>query len=356
MKRVEELTLRWLDGQAAAAERDELARLVEADPEARRIHVGLVEIEVTLRARRPVPGVASGVMEQVGRERTDRAVRQIMRQVSSMTPIARGPRARPTRGWRPVVVALAFASAAAAAVAVVGVGAFRAGAPTTASAPPPGKPPAPAAGRAPAGAPPAVGRTVPDFAPVATLEETAPPPVPADPSEPIALVSHDFEAGTLPESFIDGHLAQGSCAPGSLYCALGTLSPFDASRNTVTIEQLKPPLVRFAPKHVLVFDYWVGADAPQIRVQMWVRARKQNYAVFLRDIVREQWGRAEIRFEDLRNYGNRVGMLPGDGVTNIMITAGRMGGAPFYVDNLKVLAYPEDSSLPVTSGALSLSR
>src|SRR5687767_11637113 len=89
--RVEELTLRFLDGEAAAAERDELAALVEADAGARRIHLGLIQVEVALRGGRPAE-MAPAVMEQIARERADRAVRGVMIHVSTMTPIRRGPR------------------------------------------------------------------------------------------------------------------------------------------------------------------------------------------------------------------------------------------------------------------------
>jgi len=73
-ERVEELTVRFLDGQADAAEREELANLIEGDAGARAIHLGLIEVEVVLRGGRPAE-VAPAVMEQIARERADRAVK-----------------------------------------------------------------------------------------------------------------------------------------------------------------------------------------------------------------------------------------------------------------------------------------
>jgi hypothetical protein len=331
--RVEELTLAILDGTAEAGAGEELARLVAKDAEAHQMHLSLIELEVALRGRRPQP-VAEAVMARIQRERTERAVRGVMSQVSSMTPLARGPRARRVTPNR---IARAALRGATAVVAVVGGlllvdrGLRDEGGPTLPRFdPPPSRPAPPVAAR-----PAATGEP--------SLEVSGP-----DPAE---VLSHDFEDGALSPVFIDGHLVDEHCAPGSRYCALGTMSPYDASHNTVTIERYKPPVLSYAPNQVLSFDYWVGTDGSALRVQLWVPARKENFAVFLEDLVTERWGHAEIRLGELRSYKNRNRLTSGDAVGNIMITAGRMGGAPFYVDNLRVLAYPPEASLPPTSAA-----
>jgi hypothetical protein len=353
MIRVEELTLRWLDGEADPGERDELARLVESDAEARRLHLTLVDVEVALRRRRPVEvSAAAAVMERIGRERADRAVWTVMSHLSSIKPVTRGPRATPARGRRGLAVGalVGLASVAAAFVGLRVVQSWDTGTVEAPAARPLAEEPVVVARRAD---PPVAARAVPSFA---TAPEAASSAGSAPAEGAIEVLAFDFESGEQPESFIDGHVVPGACGPGSQFCALGTSSEFDPGRNTVTVEQVQRPLFSFAPNQVLSFDYWVGGDAPHIRVQLWVRSRKENFAVHLRDIARDRWGHAEIRLTDLRTYGSRRGLTEGDGIGNIMLTAGRLGGAPFYVDNLRVMAYPARTALPVTSSVVPAAR
>ncbi len=51
MKRVEELTLKWIDGDMLPDEADELDRLLAGDPLARRVHVECCDLEAALRSR-----------------------------------------------------------------------------------------------------------------------------------------------------------------------------------------------------------------------------------------------------------------------------------------------------------------
>jgi anti-sigma factor RsiW len=89
MNRVEELTLRLVDGQITSAEREELARLVTGDREARRAHLALMTIEATLRGRGRVE-VSDQVMSRIDEERTSRIVRVVMGEPT---------RARPKSWW-----------------------------------------------------------------------------------------------------------------------------------------------------------------------------------------------------------------------------------------------------------------
>jgi hypothetical protein len=215
---------------------------------------------------------------------------------------------------------------------------------------------APVEARAPATEP---ARARPPALAVETPTEGAPPLVveePSPPWRPTEVIGFDFEDGALPPSFIDGHVVAGACAPGSQFCALGTLSPYDASRNSVTVQRIKPALFEIGAGQVLSFDYWAGADASSIRIQLWVPSRRENFALVLRELVRERWAHVELRLGDLRGHRWKRALTAGDGVGNIMITAGRMGGAPFYVDNLKVVAYSPEAALPATSASRSLAR
>jgi hypothetical protein len=324
--RVEELTLRFLDGEADAAEREELAALVETDAVARQVHLRLIEVEVALRGGRPAQ-VAPQVLEEIARDRADRAVRGVMQQVSSMTPLTRGPRAS-RRRWPAVMLALA--SVAAVLAVVWG---WHAIAPTTATAPtrPPRRPVA----------------ARPDF--------TRPRPAETVPGgEPTIVLAQDFEGRDRSEGVVDGRRVEGPCARGSELCLVGTGSEFDPASNTVTLERFNPPLFSYAPQQVLSFDYRVGADVSAMRIQLWSRDRHANFAVFLQGLVRLRWAHAQVRLQDLRGYGGKGALLPGDGISNVMLTAGKMGGDPFHVDNLRVLEYPEDASLPTTSVAIPL--
>ncbi|MBI2479933.1 MAG: FecR domain-containing protein [Planctomycetia bacterium] len=51
MKRVEELTLQWIDGVISQADAGELYRLLDVDPAARQVHVECCELEAALRSR-----------------------------------------------------------------------------------------------------------------------------------------------------------------------------------------------------------------------------------------------------------------------------------------------------------------
>jgi len=318
--RVEELTVRFLDGEAAPAERDELAALVEADAEARRVHLGLVEIEVALRGGRPAE-VAPAVMEQIARERADRAVRGVMSALSSVPPPARGPRGTSLRRW-----------AAALALAVAGLAALwwsRSPAPPAASAPP---------------RPRVMGRA----------ETPARSSVRTEPAGIITVLALDFEDDELPGALIDGERSEGPCAPGSQRCLAGTESQYARDHDAITLERHRPPLFSYAPGQVLSFDYSVGAAARSVRLQVWSGDRHANFTVELEDVIREHWAHAEIRLLDLRGYGGRGPLESGDAVNNLMFLAGRRDGAPFALDNLKVAEYPQGASLPATSAALPL--
>jgi hypothetical protein len=108
--RVEELTLRLIDGQIAGDQREELVRLVTTDGEARRVHLALLTIEATLRGHRRVE-VSDDVMTRIDDERTSRIVRVVMGELDGR------PAPRPRLGWwRVGAIALLLMVSAAAAV------------------------------------------------------------------------------------------------------------------------------------------------------------------------------------------------------------------------------------------------
>jgi hypothetical protein len=328
MTRVEELTAAWLDGLASQAEQQELEGLIAAEPQARQIHLSLVDLEVVLRGARPPSAVVDEVMNQIEGQRTERAVRQVMQHVSSLTPVSRGPRARP-RTVRPWMAALGVALATVALAAGLW---WRAR-------------PAPVATRP-------VARPVTAFG--ISTQGAPSEPSKSQPVKPSEVLGFDFEAGALPPIFIDGALVSQECARDSRRCVRGTGNRYDPRRNTVTVERPAPPLLRFAPNQVLSFDYRAGSDGPPLRVQMWVPERHRNFSAVLPAMEHDRWAHVELRLGDLVSHRARR-LATGDEISNIMITAGRRDGTPFFVDNLRVTAYPERLSLPETSALHAVS-
>jgi uncharacterized protein YfaS (alpha-2-macroglobulin family) len=98
MSRVEELTLRLLDGEITAAEEAELERLVFSDPEAKRAHLTLLEQEAALRGMRQLPDLHRPVLERLQKElgaRIEKGVMERIRQAgtavaSGQLPVASG--------------------------------------------------------------------------------------------------------------------------------------------------------------------------------------------------------------------------------------------------------------------------
>jgi hypothetical protein len=65
MKRLEELTLRLLDGELSGEEAAELEALLRQDPSAEAAHVALLDLEVELRAKERDPNLARSTMERL---------------------------------------------------------------------------------------------------------------------------------------------------------------------------------------------------------------------------------------------------------------------------------------------------
>jgi hypothetical protein len=326
VSRVDELTVRLLDGEATAEEVAELERLVAEDAGARRAALRLHQVEAALRGERRGIDVAAAVMEQIGRARSERVVRGVMKQVAAAQPPWRqaagaAPGSRRRRWLWP---------AAAAAVVLLGGAASAALLLLRPRAPHPAGESARGAGDIHRGGERA------SLPPPALLPGSA-ATAGAGARESVVLFSFDFEDGELPADFIDGHVVASPCPAGSRQCLQGTISPYLGRVHTVTVERVNPPLLVYAPGQVLSFDYWVGGDARKIIVQGWSKVRRQNYGAELGDLVREGWGRAELPVSELVGYRDGERLQPGQPVSNIVIKAGKVGGKPFYVDNLRLV-------------------
>ncbi len=331
MIRVEELTTKLIDGELADDERQELGRLIEADAEARQVHVTLLRTETLLRARRPVD-VSAAVMEKVRAQAAPKAARQ----------------QRPRRRWRwwqlllPLAGTLAFA--------YVGQRVWRGRALLSASSSDNGGAisghRSPSARTAPPRFVPAVeeGAGPPSGAPHLEAPQ-APgaiaPPTPTPGPPPSVLVSWDFEDGQLPRGFVNGQIVGDVCPAASKFCLLGGLNWVSPKKNTVVFTRQGPRLFAHSDNGVITFDYRIGLEVETVTVQVFNEDVKQNFHLNLQDPVRGAWAHATLRLADfVGNVRPNDRMSPGDRIGNLNFYAGRLGGEPFYVDQINVLEYP----------------
>lgn len=114
MKRLDELTLKLVDGQLTPAEAVELDALVSGDPTAEAAQVPVLEIEGALRGLRDGINLAGPVLDQL-RQRGERQVDAVMRQVQAM-PARSAPS---PRRWQPRRRLMRRLLGAAACVAVI---------------------------------------------------------------------------------------------------------------------------------------------------------------------------------------------------------------------------------------------
>jgi ferric-dicitrate binding protein FerR (iron transport regulator) len=162
----------------------------------------------------------------------------------------------------------------------------------------------------------------------------------------------DFEVGDA--DFDQGHVVRGPACPEGGACIQGTLRPAPPLLKTWmvarTLERSAGMLFSYNQRQVLTFDYWVGADAKTVYVQMWDRDQNQNHSIYLRDPVRERWGHAVVRLADLApNKFPERRLEEGDALSSVVITAGRVGGRPLYVDNIRLVEW--HGPLPTKSSA-----
>jgi ferric-dicitrate binding protein FerR (iron transport regulator) len=109
MDRIEELTLRWLDGTLPPAEEAELARLRAGDAEIRQRYLALLELEAALRGHGPPPNVAEAALAEIARCGRDDLERNVMRAIGQLPlpswarrdePLEPARSARPYRRFR----------------------------------------------------------------------------------------------------------------------------------------------------------------------------------------------------------------------------------------------------------------
>jgi hypothetical protein len=308
MRRTEELTLRYLDGSVDGAEREELSRLVDTDADARRLFLTMVEIEVVLRAGHPVD-VTAQVMDRIFEDRTSRVVCGVMQQVTGIGTLP--PRRAPASRWWLGGGALVAASLAAM---------FLAAGPLHTRARPPLAAPA----------------RPPEVAIAAAGDPPAPSPAP--------LVQLDFEAmDSVP---FEGRLVTGDCARGSRRCVESDRS------GEVGFAPAGPMLFAYGRNQVLSFDYLVDDKTRGLTVRA-ATASRPEASLSLPQLVHGRWAHAEIRLADMRDPRERA-LAAREPITRLVLSA--RGEARFRIDNLAVVAYPQENLLPTTSALLTSSR
>jgi hypothetical protein len=184
-----------------------------------------------------------------------------------------------------------------------------------------------------------------------TLATAAPPPSPA-PATPLGadvVFAYDFEDGALPPLFELGYPTPGPPRPGNHFALVGAFNYYGPRPNTVTLERYEPALFRYDARQVLTFDYWLGADGHDIKVQLWNPDARDNYHHWLTSPPRETWTHAVVRLADMApEKSSGRPLRAGDRIRTISILGGRISGKPLYVDNLELRAYPP-TAVPASS-------
>jgi hypothetical protein len=152
-------------------------------------------------------------------------------------------------------------------------------------------------------------------------------------------MAFDFEDGVLPATFIEGQLVRCPFEPGGRFCLLGTVLPYWGRENAVQLGlNARSGIFHYSDTAVIEFDYWLGADGKRVSVQIWNNDKRVNYSYISNRAARQTWTRIAVRLRDFEpNIKGSPPMDEGDSLRNVLILGGRVGGEPFYVDNLRIV-------------------
>ena len=198
MNRVDELTLKLIDGVLTEDERRELERLVADTPEAARSHAALLDLVATLRGEARPPDVTARTLGQIQERITNRIEVGVLHQIRGRAPLRpssrRATASKKKGGWW---IALAAAALAAIALALL-LPSSRTEEPearttpkrmeppprVTPTEPPKKEAPPPAVPEPPAPLPPKTVTPTPERGPVVPEKVPAPPAPEKKPEEP----------------------------------------------------------------------------------------------------------------------------------------------------------------------------
>jgi hypothetical protein len=175
-------------------------------------------------------------------------------------------------------------------------------------------------------------------------------------TEPTTLFRLDFEDGFLPSITRNGHLHAGGPNAQSRYSAVGSMFPGWAGWHVDVSMAIGPDArdnVVLGPAAAIAFDYWLG-EGDSIRVILTQQEILKEHHFRIRSPAIGQWSHVEIPLSEFRAptgktaAGKTAGrsLAGGDPIGRIHITAGRLGGLPFYVDNIEIL----DRATPTREG------
>jgi RNA polymerase sigma-70 factor, ECF subfamily len=153
------------------------------------------------------------------------------------------------------------------------------------------------------------------------------------------LFEEDFETGPPLPVLADGEVVPGPPRPGSRFCAIGTLSLRSKQKGKIWAVSVAtgPLLFSYSRDIVVAFDYWVDASNPSVWLQLHSPSKRQNYVLQIKAPAVERWEHAEIPLLGLIPIGrSKIPLEEGDRVDNLRIKGGRLGGAPLYVDNIRI--------------------
>jgi hypothetical protein len=102
----------------------------------------------------------------------------------------------------------------------------------------------------------------------------------------------------------------------------------------------------YAGNRAISFDYWQSEpDANELSIEFRSRQKQMNYSFQVNPVVHKTWTHVEANFADFRaNKGRHEPPGDGDEVIRLLIKSGRVGGRPFYVDNIRITERPVPSS------------
>src|SRR5262249_48292846 len=159
---------------------------------------------------------------------------------------------------------------------------------------------------------------------------------------------------------------EGPARPGNRFCMAGAIKPNWPKNYGVALMSGPPKaaLARFFPSMILSFDYWAGAATPggeePLTVGLANRGPARDRALGISGPAREAWTHLEIKLArfmtprgkregdsldalrfDHKPYGTGSPPEEGDRIDGFAFRGGKLGGAAFYIDNIRLTAPSE---------------
>ncbi len=162
------------------------------------------------------------------------------------------------------------------------------------------------------------------------------------------LYKFDFEDGKRPAIFDLGIVKKGPARRSDNYCLLAESCGY--KRHAVRINSSGSEVFTYSGALVISFDYWVGKKTTFVSIHLRNKTQKQDYHFSLRDIRREKWTRATIRFADLQPTSDKTRSFDkGDVISEVQLFTLQEPEYSLYIDNVAITRYAPGIG-PQTSG------